>query len=87
MRRNKLHRGKAAAALGITRKTLYNKIKKHRIRSGPFREPPPPTATQFLMLSGSGGTTRKRQLLRRSCLALRAHDPDQTIGIPPLQSA
>ncbi|TIX05079.1 MAG: transcriptional regulator [Mesorhizobium sp.] len=31
LRRNKLHRGKTAAALGMSRKTLYNKIKSLRI--------------------------------------------------------
>lgn len=31
LRRNKLHRGKTAAALGLSRKTLYNKIQKLRI--------------------------------------------------------
>jgi predicted TIM-barrel enzyme/transcriptional regulator with AAA-type ATPase domain len=31
LRRNKLHRGKTARALGISRKTLYNKIRKLRI--------------------------------------------------------
>lgn len=31
LRRNKLHRGKTATALGLSRKTLYNKIRKLRI--------------------------------------------------------
>ncbi|WP_281414809.1 phosphoenolpyruvate hydrolase family protein [Rhizobium leguminosarum] len=31
LRRNKLHRGKTARALGLSRKTLYNKIRKLRI--------------------------------------------------------
>ncbi|MGL3104228.1 helix-turn-helix domain-containing protein [Bradyrhizobium sp. BR 1432] len=31
LKRNKLHRGKTAKSLGLSRKTLYNKIKKLRI--------------------------------------------------------
>jgi len=31
LKRNRLHRGKTARALGLSRKTLYNKIKRLRI--------------------------------------------------------
>ncbi|WP_370141012.1 helix-turn-helix domain-containing protein [Bradyrhizobium diazoefficiens] len=31
LKRNRLHRGKTARSLGLSRKTLYNKIKKLRI--------------------------------------------------------